>query len=342
MSDLLINPDTLKAVLSKMLNTTIIGASHQIKQLQGGTVGNVNLIAGIAQTASSAKIPFNLVQKIQEEWERWGDPFSWRREYDLYASGLGATFSSSFYWPACYHAEINKTGNETQLWMEYIQGVSGKSLTIEMLETAATELGRYQGKLHLQKPDFLQNITNLGEVNAMEVYYRYWKPRAVEYNYIRDPNCKIPRHLCDMLIDIDNNADAIFESIRKLPVVFCHRDFWIENILYSHGKIALIDWDTTGWGYLGEDIAQLITDGTDPIHWQAYRHKLIPAYLSGFAEYMDIKEAADVAICKMTLVKTGYLCVDSFLEEESAEGKDNAIKSLQMLYDVFYKQEAII
>jgi len=48
-----------------------------------------------------------------------------------------------------------------------------------------------------------------------------------------------------------------------LPIVLCHRDFWIENIFLSQGKLRLIDWDCVGWGFAGEDIASLIADDKD-------------------------------------------------------------------------------
>lgn len=63
--------------------------------LQGGTVGNVHLVSGTAETAEGEKLPYRIVLKIQKKWERYGDPGSWRREYDLYSSDLGATFSGN-------------------------------------------------------------------------------------------------------------------------------------------------------------------------------------------------------------------------------------------------------
>ena len=76
------------------------------------------------------------------------------------------------------------------------------------------------------------------------------------YDYIREGSCEIPSHLRNMIIYIDENIDEIFTRIEKLPVVFCHRDFWITNIFYMGGVITLIDWDTSGWGYMGEDYSK--------------------------------------------------------------------------------------
>ena len=335
------NPKSLNTALSKMLGEDISHAEYQTEQLQGGTVGNVQLISGTAKTAAGDELPFKIVLKIQHKWEGQGDPNRWRREYDLYTSELCESFSDTFRWPTCYHAEINGDETETQLWIQYIEGTTGGDLTSDMLETAAAEMGRYQGRLYAQKPGYLHNITNLGAVNAVENFYRHWKRKNVEYKYIREPGCQIPKHLCDMLIDIDNNADEIFARIRKLPVVFCHRDFWVANIIYRGGNIALLDWDTAGWGYLGEDAAQLITDETNPAHMDEYRRRIIPAYLKGFAEFADISGVDESAIRDMILIKEGYLCVFYYMNSNLAAGEFYpSIQTLQKLHDIFYVGEA--
>ncbi len=47
-------------------------------------------------------------------------------------------------------------------------------------------------------------------------------------------------------------------------------DFWVTNLIYADGTLALIDWDTSGWGYLGEDLASLIADEADIDHMVEY------------------------------------------------------------------------
>ncbi|MFD1738079.1 hypothetical protein ACFSCX_16205 [Bacillus salitolerans] len=91
--------------LNQRFKTNIISTDYQSIPLKGGTVGNVNLVTGIAETEDGEKLPYRIVLKIQNKWERYGDPSSWRREYDLYSSELGTTFSQALRWPICYHAE---------------------------------------------------------------------------------------------------------------------------------------------------------------------------------------------------------------------------------------------
>ena len=75
-----VNHETLMYVLSKMFGKTIISATHQSEQLQGGTLGDVQLISGIAETAGSEKLPYKVVWKRQKKWERPCDQCSWSRE----------------------------------------------------------------------------------------------------------------------------------------------------------------------------------------------------------------------------------------------------------------------
>ena len=272
--------ETLTLVLSKMLGADIIRADYQAMQLQGGTVGDVRLVTGNAETADGENLSYKVVLKTQKKWERFGDPESWRREYDLYTSGISVLFTDSIRWPKCYHAEMN--GDETQIWMEYVDGVTGLELTPEMFERAAEEIGRFQGKLYAEQPAVLRNLINLSRVDAMKNFYLHYRSWNEVYDYIRSDDCEIPKHLREMIISTDENADEIWSRIEKLPIVLCHRDFWVTNIFFSKDRIILIDWDTTGWGYMGEDIVSLIADEADVEHMVENYRKCVPAYCKGF------------------------------------------------------------
>ena len=77
---------TLTRVLNQYFKKTIIAADYHTTTLHGGTVGNVNLVTGTAETEDGQRLPYQLVLKVQKQWERYNDPSSWRREYDLYMS----------------------------------------------------------------------------------------------------------------------------------------------------------------------------------------------------------------------------------------------------------------
>jgi thiamine kinase-like enzyme len=326
--------ETLVYALSQQFKTAIISADCQTIPLQGGTVGNVNLITGIAETAEGEKLPYRVVLKIQKKWERYGDPGSWRREYDLYTSDLGATFSDALRWPMCYHAEINTEENEIQLWLEYIDGVTGLDLTGDMYELAAQELGRYQGKLYAEQPPVLHSLPNLSHADLMKNTYLHYRSWPVVYDYIRSEDCAFPKHVRQMLIDIDEHADEILARIEQLPLVLCHRDFWVTNLIYADGTVALIDWDTSGWGYLGEDIASLIADEADVDHMVEYYQRCVPAYYKGFAEYADVPPVAEHCVYELILLMFGYRLVEWYLHTEDDDLKAKHLHTRQKIYEM--------
>ncbi|WFR54787.1 aminoglycoside phosphotransferase family protein [Anaerocolumna sp. AGMB13025] len=326
---------TLLKVLSKMLGTDIHQADYQTKQLHGGTLGDVQLVTGKAVAVNGNQFSYRVVLKIQKKWERFGDPGSWRREYDLYTSALGTFFTDSFRWPECYHTEMSKTGNEIMIWMEYIEGISGLNLSGEMYERAAEELGRFQGKLYAEQPAFLQKMTNLSNVSYMKNCYLHYRSWNVVYDYIRSANCNIPKHLCKMLIGIDENAEDILNRLENLPIVFCHRDFWVANIFYADGKIVLLDWDTAGWGYMGEDLASLIADEANVDYMVEYFQKCIPAYYKGFSEYSDVSQLSEPCVAELILLMFGYRLVEWYINSESLDEKTLQLNTLQKIYEIF-------
>lgn len=331
---MIIKLETLIYALSRRFKKDIISADCQTMPLQGGTVGSVYLVTGLAETVDGEELPYRIVLKTQKKWERYDDPGSWRREYDLYASDLGATFSDAFRWPTCYLAEINAEENEFQLWLEYIDGVTGLDLTGDMFEQAALELGRYQGKLYTEQPAVLQSLNNLSHADLMKNTYLHYRSWPVVYNYIRSEDCELPQHVRQMLIDIDKHAAEILARIERLPLVLCHRDFWVTNLIYADGKIALIDWDTSGWGYLGEDLASLIADETDINHMVEYYQRCVPAYYKGFSEYADVSHIADHCVYEMILLVFGYRLVESYLHTEDDDEKTKHALTLQKIYEM--------
>lgn len=336
-----IRTESLTQALNKMLGTKIIRVEFQTEQLHGGTVGDVQLVTGNAKTTDGTDIRYKIILKVQMKWERYGDPDSWRREYDFYTSNLGSLFSESFRWPECYHAEMNGEENETQIWMEYIDGISGLNLTGDMYERAAGELGRFQGRLYAEQPAFLQSLANLSKVDYMKKFYLHYRSWNRVYDYVRSEDCEIPEHLCKMLIDIDESADEIFNRIEKLPVVLCHRDFWVTNILYLNGRIVVIDWDTAGWGYLGEDMASLIADEADIEHMVDYYRRCIPAYYKGFSEYANISHIADNFVYEMILLMFGYRLVEWYMNaisqaphQDQVDESSMYLSTLQKIYEM--------
>ncbi|MFV0399682.1 MAG: phosphotransferase [Oscillospiraceae bacterium] len=323
--------EALPEALRTLFGREITDADWESVQLQGGDVGDVKLLTGVAKSVDGDSLPFRIVHKVQKKWARPGDENSWRREYDLYASALGEVFIEALRWPKCCLAK--DSGEETELWMEYIEGVSGNSLTPDMLERTALEMGHFQGKLCAEKPPVLRNISNLSAPAFLESDYTRWRSAPV-YRYIRSDDCTIPTHLREMYLRLEDDLPEIMARIEKLPVVLCHRDLWLENIFFRDGEIVLIDWDTAGWGYLGEDIASLIADDVTVDHMTDYYCSFIPAYYRGLAEHIDVSGISDHCIREMILLRFGYRFVGDYFYGETEEQRAEALRGMQAVYDM--------
>ena len=331
--------ETLNHVLCKIFGAVIKNATYKSRQLHGGTLGDVRLVTGNAETIDGETLQFKVVRKTQKKWERYGDPGSWRREYDLYNSNLGATFFDSFRWPECYYSELRD--DTIELWIEFIDGISGLDLTGDIYEQAAEELGRWQGKLYAEQPITLRSLTNLSSTSFMKTFYLHYRSWNIVYDYVRSNDSELPKHICEMLIEIDEKSDEIFNRIEKLPVVLCHRDFWVANIFHKDGSIRLIDWDTAGWGYLGEDMASLIADEADVPHMAEYYQKCVPAYYKGFSEYADISYITDNCVYELILLMFGYRLVEWFINvgagnkpQETDDERALYLNTLQKIFEM--------
>jgi len=327
----MLQQEFINRIVSIALSKTVIQADFQMEQLHGGTLGDVRLVYGTARMIDGEEQAYRLVWKRQKKWDRPGDPESWRREYDFYNMGLEAFQAKQFRWPICYHSTISN--DETQLWLEYIEGVSGFQLTIEMLEQSAENLGSFQGMLYAQQ-NSLKELSFLSKSDTMLKEYQQWKPDTVEFQYLRSDDCSIPDHLRKMLIDTQEHSEQLFQHMENLPIVLCHKDFWHENLILANDEIVLIDWDCVGWGYLGEDIASLIADDTETDHLIIFYQRLIPAYLRGIRSHMGISWIENHFFWEMMVVKYGYRILQAHQFAGSTEGKAEQVKRLQTLYEM--------
>ena len=154
----------------------------------------------------------------------------------------------------------------------------------------------------------------------------------MEYKYLRSSDCALPRHLQQMLIDLQDHADAIFQSMEHLPPVLCHRDYWTENIFVSDGRVIAIDWDCAGFGIPGEDIASLIADETPAGQIGAYYRRLLPAYVQGLRTGLTLPPMEALPIREMILFKFGYRFLQQLMFSPTQQMKDEALQALDDIH----------
>jgi hypothetical protein len=363
--DIIINRVDLLYVLSQMFGETINHATYQTETLHGGTVAEVILVLGVAQTINDNKYPYKVVLKRQRLWKRPFDDQSWRREYDLYTSKIDLLLTASLHIPKCYLATLNE--NETNLWIEYVEGPSGEELTVDMLEHIAYELGYFQGMTISMKPNtiLLDNVSDIDFLkNELTQWYHQtydyaflcskecrlpnhvkdmlmrnsWNDAySIIYHYLRSNECNIPTHLKEMILEIDNNIENIFDAFQNLPIVVNHRDFWIENIIYQPNSIFVFDWDCVGWGYLGEDLASLIGDDTPTEKVAEYFERLVPAYNKGLNQHTKQTSIQYLSIIQMILIKYGYRLIQNHMFSSMDKNKIEIVKRLQTMFEIQQK-----
>lgn len=326
--------ETLTHVLTKMFGKKITHTDYEAKPMHH--TGKVQLVTGIARTDGGEKLPYNVVLKVQDKRESPGDPDLWRKEYDLYAADFNnmiRAFTASKLMPDCYHAEINSDETETQMWTEYIEGISGDGLTIEMFESMAAELGRFQGRIYEKQPQSLKNIACLKIIKRQE---------TKEYLYIRSKDCAIPEDLRQTVVNNDVEMEKVLKN-NKLPIVLCKGDFWAYNMIYSDGKMIHIDWERAKWGYICEDILELIGSAITPYSFEAFKlniqklyeyyRRLVGTYLNSFSKYADISQLDESVIWKLFITKLGYGVIGFYLMVESDEKKQEHIDELYRIYE---------
>ena len=305
----------------------VFDEGYTVSSFKTGTVGDVTLISGTV-----AGKPAQRVVKKQKKWERPGDRDSWRREYDLYSADLGWVFSEDFRWPICYDAGIEN--DETTLWLEYIEGVTGDDLTVDMFEAIAFALGRFQGKIYAMDEFCL--IDNLSKPDAMERFYGQNMTNEKIRDYMNSDDCHLPSELCEMMFEIDKRADEVWAEIKKLPLVLCHRDFFPPNIFYVDGCVVVIDWDSAGYGYLGEDLVGLIGEANDLDCMVENFERCVPAYLKGFAEGSGLV-FQNAYVYERLVMHMGYMAVNPLTwrgDAKTVEQKKWDLAVMEKIYEM--------
>ena len=126
----------------------------------------------------------------------------------------------------------------------------------------------------------------------------------------------------------------LFCRIERLPLIFCHRDFWVTNIFCSGKKVMLVDWDTAGWGYLGEDIASLVADDSDIDNMVENFTRCVKAYYEGFSEFAEAPDISENCIYEMMLIKFGYRLVGRYKNPYYGKCSEDAERTLQKIYEI--------
>ena len=310
-----IKKKSLLKALTEMLGTDVDAVRYSTQVLQGGTVGEVLLLSGDAQTTRGSS-PFSLVLKIQKEWYRHGDPDSWRREYELYRHGFAKSVPPMLRIPKCYFLEAGE--GVTQIWMEFVEGETGQDqLHADELALSAERLGEFQAWFHLRGQRSLTYLRSYPAVCSS--FDLWWNRMKSPLNQSMDG---FPDELRHILNDYAVRAPDLLASFNALPETLCQGDVHHDNMILrqSEGEtdVYLIDWDSAGYGRMGEDAIDMLMEAfvyshRDPSLLPRFQEKIIEGYCKGAKKGGVALTLGDALIRDIITLAWGFRMADRFL-----------------------------
>ena len=206
--------------------------------------------------------PWSAIRKVLRRPDAWKTN-DWRREADVYSSGLLGDLPPGIVAPQLY-ATVD-IGDEVHLWLEEVIE-SEPVWPLARYETAARDLGRFNGAylLERQVPSGLE---------LRRDWLAKWAASASERSLaaLDDPAFRdhelvriaLPRALLDRVRAIIDLRTRLFAAIEPLPATLSHLDAWRANLLSRDRngvtQTVAIDWSVLGLAPVGQEIAVFVT-----------------------------------------------------------------------------------
>ncbi|MDQ3553820.1 MAG: aminoglycoside phosphotransferase family protein [Chloroflexota bacterium] len=216
-----------------------------------------------------------------------------RREALAYRSGLlDATGGLGV--PRAYEIDLAEDGH-VALWLEHIPATDDQQWPLEMYATAAYALGRFNGTFLVQPlPDHSWLVTDWAarqsEPLDMAVALAEIARRASDDRARRALGEDIGQRAAHMLED----QPRFIADLARLPQTLCHHDAARSNLIArSRGdgatEMVAIDWESTGHGAVGAEIATLVSASLRKGDFPADRAAeldatVVDAYLAGLRD----------------------------------------------------------
>lgn len=182
------------------------------------------------------------------------DALYWRREADVYESGLPARLGLG----APRLLGSMKTDDGVELELSALAGRTAGAVTVDDLQRLARTLGRSQGRADLPREPWLSRG-----------FLRFWAMSGrTDHSAMSDDGIWDRRYATPFVTDqiradilaMHANRFRLLSIAESLPRTICHLDLFPNNVFATDDSVSLIDWSFTGDGALGEDIGNLIPD----------------------------------------------------------------------------------
>lgn len=216
-----------------------------------------------------------------------------RREALAYRSGL-FDLAGGLRVPRAYEIDLAEDGH-VALWLEHIPATDDQQWPLEMYATAAYALGRFSGTFLVRPlPDQPWLVTDWAarqsEPLDMAVALADIARRASEHRVRRALGDDIGQRTAGMLED----QPRFIADLARLPQTLCHHDAARSNLIARRRddgatEIVAIDWESTGPGAVGAEIATLVSASLRKGDFPADRAAeldaaVVDAYVAGLCE----------------------------------------------------------
>ncbi len=273
----------------------------------GGAIGGTAIFRFSGQTMRHQ--PWSVILKVlyQRPQENEASPYYWKREFEVYRSGmLDDLPDSTFACPMIYALE--DFGDACWIWMEDIRECK-PVWSLSDYHHIAIHLGRWNGAYLTGHPlpdyDWLTHDWHCAIVPALADTFdrlELW----LEHPLARRT---LPLDAQANIESIWNNRERYCRALAGLPRSLCHIDAFRRNLLHRKDDIVLLDWAVAGQARVGEDLVALVAVSLYHDSFsRSYAQQLDAAVFEGYVRGLrqsgwtgDAKQARIGYVCAMVL-----------------------------------------
>jgi len=230
-------------------------------------------------------------------------PYYWKREYEVYRSGLLDDLPTDSFATPQIHA-LEDFGEYCWIWMEDIVDLK-LEWTLDDYRAIARRLGRFNGAYLTGQvlPDYewLSQAWHCAIVPALADSFHNLEC------CLENPLAgrTLPHKAKAGIQAIWRERATFIKALSALPRTLCHIDAFRRNILHRQQDVVLIDWAMVGHAALGEELVSLVAvsayhEGLTYAEIQQLDRAVFTGYLDGLAEAGWRGEAK--------LARLGYTC----------------------------------
>ncbi|GAA1351181.1 aminoglycoside phosphotransferase [Streptomyces beijiangensis] len=181
----------------------------------------------------------------------------WRREADVYESGLPDAWIPYGIRAPRLLASVDRADGDVALWLEDVRGEPATGWTMDRHGQLAHALGRAHGAENTEAP-WLSRRFLRGYIGKEQDQSLLDDDAAWQQPLVRD---HFPAGLREAMVRLHAEREWFLQIMESLPRALSHLDLWPANALSGRdNSTVLVDWAFTGDGALGEDIGNYVPD----------------------------------------------------------------------------------